>query len=192
MKTEILVQALYYLAAKNKGVMNKLTALKLIFFADRYHLRKYARTITRDNYFAMVHGPVSSTVYNILKVVLQKRTKKCDEIIHSYLKPTDDCYYFGITRLGKNIDCLSETDIESLDFAFNTFFSENVWEIVGLTHKYPEWKKFKEIFDQQTSIKSVPMWLEDFFEDSGLPDDPYNEIPANVVQLSKEYIFDQA
>ena len=35
-------------------------ALKLVFFADRYHLRQYGRPVTNDEYMAMEFGPVPS------------------------------------------------------------------------------------------------------------------------------------
>jgi uncharacterized phage-associated protein len=40
-------------------------ALKLIYFADRYHLRKYGRLVTNDIYYAMNYGPVPSSVKDI-------------------------------------------------------------------------------------------------------------------------------
>lgn len=55
-------QTLNYFAIKNGGEIDKLHALKLVFFADRYHLRKYGRPITNDQYWAMRFGPVASGV----------------------------------------------------------------------------------------------------------------------------------
>jgi len=46
-------QALNVLARNSGGTISKLKALKLVFFADRYHLRKYGRAIINDRYFAM-------------------------------------------------------------------------------------------------------------------------------------------
>ena len=46
-------QALNFFAIKNEGHIDKLPALKLIFLADRYHLRKHARPITNAEYVAM-------------------------------------------------------------------------------------------------------------------------------------------
>src|SRR5437870_12880806 len=45
--------------------LNKMKALKLLFFADRYHLRKYGRPVTDCAYFAMKHGPVASEAKNV-------------------------------------------------------------------------------------------------------------------------------
>src|SRR5690554_5647220 len=61
-------QALNWLAVKSGGRINKLKALKLIYLADRYHLRKYGRLITNDSYFAMDYGPVPSGVKDLAEV----------------------------------------------------------------------------------------------------------------------------
>src|SRR5207244_13054003 len=62
-------QALNYFARLSaRGApqpLNKMKALKLLFFADRYHLRKYGRPVTDCAYFAMKNGPVASAAKNI-------------------------------------------------------------------------------------------------------------------------------
>src|SRR4030042_860609 len=58
-------QALNYFARKQGGQINKMKALKLVYLADRYHLRKYGRLITNDVYFAMNYGAVPSSAKDI-------------------------------------------------------------------------------------------------------------------------------
>jgi len=58
-------QALNYFAIKAGGTINRMKAIKLVYLADRYHLRKYCRLITNDIYFAMDNGPVASGVKDI-------------------------------------------------------------------------------------------------------------------------------
>ena len=61
-------QALNFFAIENGGEIEKLHALKLIFFADRYHLRKYGRPITNDQYWAMRLGPVPSGTKDLFEL----------------------------------------------------------------------------------------------------------------------------
>ena len=61
------VQALNILAFKNGGVINKMKAIKLIWLSDRLHLRKFGRTITGDDYYALPNGPVPSATRDILE-----------------------------------------------------------------------------------------------------------------------------
>jgi uncharacterized phage-associated protein len=42
---------------------------KILYFSDRDHLATYGRTITGDNYVAMVDGPVPTKLYDIFKSV---------------------------------------------------------------------------------------------------------------------------
>ena len=61
-------QALNFFARKNDCKQNKLKALKLIFFADRYHIRKFGRPITNDKYEAMEYGPVPSNAKDLAEM----------------------------------------------------------------------------------------------------------------------------
>jgi len=58
-------QAINYLAIKEGGRIEKLKLIKLVYFADRYHLRRYGRPMINDAYFAMPLGPVGSSVKDI-------------------------------------------------------------------------------------------------------------------------------
>ena len=94
-------QALNWFCIKNNNKLNKTKAVKLIFFADRYHLRKYGRLVTSEEYYAMKLGPVASKTYNMLK------TLNSDEI-NKY------------TCNGEfNQDVFSESDMEALKFSLS-------------------------------------------------------------------------
>src|SRR5882724_2767190 len=60
-------QALNFFARKAGGRINKMKALKLVYFADRYHLRKYGRPVVGDEYLAMNYGPVASGTKDLAK-----------------------------------------------------------------------------------------------------------------------------
>ena len=61
-------QALNFFAQQAGGRLSKLRALKLVFFADRYHLRKYGRLVTNDEYWAMDYGPVASNTKDLAEL----------------------------------------------------------------------------------------------------------------------------
>ena len=60
-------QALNFFARQEGASIVKMKALKLVFFADRYHLRRYGRPVVRDKYKAMEYGPVASTAYDLIE-----------------------------------------------------------------------------------------------------------------------------
>jgi len=70
--TKIVLESFYYLSKKMNASIDKLAAIKLLFFADRYHLRKYGRLITEDTYYALPHGPVASNALDVVNSVLLK------------------------------------------------------------------------------------------------------------------------
>lgn len=51
----------------NKRMPDMYKILKIFYFADKKHIAKYGRPILGDYYVAMIHGPVPSNLYNMLK-----------------------------------------------------------------------------------------------------------------------------
>ncbi|PID55713.1 hypothetical protein CSB45_14730 [candidate division KSB3 bacterium] len=157
-------QALVYFVAQEGGRMNKMKALKLIYFADRYHLRKYGSPITNDEYFAMPYGPVASGVKDIAEfsdfLGEQERLYALQ-----FLKKVI-AYEIGLVK-SLEPDVLSQTDIEALSFAWKTFGKYNEFDLSMATHKYPDWKKHEKSIERYGRIK---MDLEDFLEDPVEPD----------------------
>ncbi len=183
-------QALYYVSKKLKKPLDKWTGLKLVFFADRYHIRKYGRTITDDFYYAMEHGPVGSTTYDVLKFNTNTFHEK--KYIEHFLEKEDD----KCKAKNKNLklDYLSETDIEALDFAINIFGKFSSKKIKNISHLYPEWNRFKKTL-KTNSITRIEMNIIDFFNDPtsdeefkqfSFEQDPFKCIPIKIVQSSKE------
>lgn len=158
-KYETATQALNYLAGKSGGTLNKLKALKLIFFADRYHVRKYGRPVTGDEYLAMQYGPVASGVKDIAEM-----SSFLDPKVSSYAKhfvsPINKLAFRSIAAV--DTGQLSESDIEALDFAWNNFSGFDKFELAELTHAYPEWKRHESALKH---VANVRMDYLDFLDD---------------------------
>lgn len=181
MNIKIIIQALYYLINSNDKKYDKLSLLKLVFFADRYHMRKYARSITDDTYYAMQYGPVASNVKNILDFDFLSEDEK--NYIEKYLSK-DGKYYSTINPL-ESLEMLSDTDKEALDFAIENFANNKTFNLVDMTHKYPEWKRFEKSLED--GLKREKMNMEDFFLPSTYEQDPYTIIPQEVVDMSRDF-----
>ena len=152
-------QALVYFVGKEGGRINKMKSLKLIYFADRYHLRKYGRLITNDNYLAMQHGPVPSTTKDIAEA-----NDYLDELVYEYsreyIEPVNNLVLEAINEIDETV--LSESDLEALEFAWNTFGHLNQYELRDQTHLYPEWLKYAADLD---SASCLPIDILDFLQD---------------------------
>ena len=64
------VEALVFLA-ENQPRIDVFHVCKVIYFADREHLRKFGRPVLGDNYFAMDDGPVPSFILDVLRQQLR-------------------------------------------------------------------------------------------------------------------------
>lgn len=146
------VTLLLYLAHKGGGKLNKMKALKLVWLADRYHLRKYGRTITGDKYVAMEYGTVPSSVKDIIE---GKRGLKTD----------------GIALVGRleyqataypDLDNLSDSDQEAMDLVIEKYFKQDQFDLSQLSHEFPEWLRYKE--QLQVRKSAYPMVMDDFFK----------------------------
>lgn len=152
-------QALNYFAVKEGGRINKMKALKLLYLADRYHLRKYGRLITNDIYFAMNFGPVPSSAKDIAKgsTFLGDMEK---EYASRYLA-------VGVphklqSRMPPDNEIFSDSDIEALNFAWDKFGCLSPFQLAQITHQYPEWSRHKQALKMDSRVQ---MDISDFFED---------------------------
>lgn len=153
---EKIVQMINFFARRMRTHrISKLICLKIIFLADRYHLRMYGRTITGDRYVAMQYGPVASDskrTFEFLGIPAQML-----EYASSYLTPQEDNAVVSVRE--PDLDVFSETDIEAMNEAWKTFLN-NRERIVDYTHQFPEWSKHKE---ELKHVKVQKMDFADFF-----------------------------
>lgn len=160
-------QALNFFARRSGGEINKMKALKLVYLADRYHLRKYGRPVVGDDYYAMKQGPVPS----MTKDLAEKSAflDECErEYVDRFIEVTEDHLYL---RSRSAVDDLvfSDSDEEALTFAWDTFGTLDEWDLVEVTHAYPEWNKHREALTHE-DCKRVRMSYGDFFRDADAPD----------------------
>lgn len=182
MDARVVLESLYYLAKKLDRPIEKLAAVKLLFFADRFHLRKYGRLITEDTYYALPHGPVASNSLNIINEVLTNENAGVDKV---YLTRESEKSFSAYSE-EYDLEYLSDTDKEALDFAAEHFGQMTAWGLRELTHDYPEWKRFKHTLEKELSKRELIV-MSDFFEDAGIKDDPFETIPKRAVELSKQF-----
>ena len=183
MKIETLVQAISFLLDRKSEALDKLSLLKLIFFADKYHMMKYARSITNDTYYAMKYGPVASNMKNILDFDFLADAEK--EYIEKYLVKNNN--QINIKEKFAKYNMLSDTDKEALKFAYENFGKYKTFDLVDITHQFYEWKRFEKSLENGLTREKI--LEEDFFKFSDIENDPYKNIPEELVKLSCEFYF---
>ncbi|MCB1212134.1 MAG: SocA family protein [Verrucomicrobiales bacterium] len=154
-------QALNFFARKSGGEINKLKSLKLVYFADRYHLRRYGRPITGDEYLAMPYGPVASGAKDLAEM---GDFLSDDERAYAaqFLAPVDRYTYRSIADVAER--ALSESDRAAMEWAWQTFGAMERFKLAEYTHRYPEWKRHEAALEGGRETR-VPMCYRDFLDD---------------------------
>ena len=154
-------QTLNFFAIRNKGSIDKLRVLKLIWLSDRYHLRRYGRPIFNDVYFAMPYGPVASSAKDLTEDPeflaegernYLREFLKCDVKNHKIIsiKSLDD-------------DVFSDSDLEAMEVINKEYGGYSTHSLVILSHDYPEWKRFEVALKSGSSTREN-MTYGDFFK----------------------------
>ena len=173
-------QALNFLARQSGGRINKLKALKLIFFADRYHLRKFGRPVSECAYFAMTHGPVASEAkqlaeeHDLLPAPARSYARK-------FLQKKSDYDYASVADVDRAV--LSASDQEALTFAWENFGYQTKYQLRDLTHRYPEWKRHENALKNH---RRVAMDYADFFAEPEAGCNPCHALTAKEREAARE------
>jgi hypothetical protein len=164
---EKIIQVLAYIQKKT-GTQSKLELIKYLFLADRVNIRRHFSFISRDYYYALKLGPVASETLDVLDGHDEYLNYPDNELqLLDKIEATDNR-----TRIinETNTDLLSKNEMRSIDFVADTF--KPSMPLVELTHEYPEWKRYKVLFDTRQTSK-IDIMIEDFFTNPDMNNSPY-------------------
>ena len=176
-------QAINYLAKKEGGQIDKLKLIKLVYFADRFHVRRYGRPIANDVYLAMPLGPVGSSIKDIAE-------------FSDFLDETERGYaatYLGHGGMENTIvsiadvdrEVFSKSELEALDFSYREFGNQSASTLVNVAHRYPEWNKFKRALESKETTRESMSYSDFFKNPAGSTEDKF-ALSADVLDASKE------
>jgi hypothetical protein len=194
---EKIIQVLAYIQKKT-GTQNKLELVKYLFLSDRVNIRRHFAFISRDYYYALKLGPAASKTLDVLDKHEEYLNYPDDEMrLLDKIEARDKR-----TRIIRetNTDLLSINEMKSMDFVAETFKIASA-QLVEITHEYPEWKRYKDLFDtQQTSKMDID--IKDFFTNPDLNNspclmrlfgrDPLYEDEAYLDEAKKFYLEEMA
>ena len=164
MDTTKIIQALNYLACHQPDrQLDNMKAYKLLWLADRYHLRQTGRTITGDSYYAMPFGIVPSDAKCILENAKTK-LKNPDGYKDKYIKSIENHQFRSVCDPDLNV--FSESDQNALDKVLNLYGNYSALELSNLSHKFPEWTFYQDLLKDKNTKNSYKIDLNHFFEAS--------------------------
>lgn len=185
-KTTKVVQALgFFLNLDDNHKMGRVKLIKLLWAADRRHLRTYGRTVSGTDYVAMVHGPVSSLALDVAQINEDfALSQPAIEYIKTYF--TADSKETGMT-LSPGDDHLSDTDKEALSWAWSEFGASKTFDLADdVSHRYPEWAQYATYFDQGMS-GARPIDIKTFFENPETPDEYFSNSKEELSAATQIY-----
>jgi len=139
-----IIEAIAYILNKHNKEAKSIFILKCIYYADKYHLQKYARPITGDIYYKLNHGPCAKNAYDILKdkedyipkdilciardtfTVFNRNNTGDDNKVYKARRESDTSYF-------------SDSDIECLDESIKFCSAFKDYELSNESHKERAW-----------------------------------------------------
>lgn len=165
-----IVQALLYIASyQNNKCVDFMKAYKLLWLADRCHLRLHGRMITNDTYYAMPYGIVPTDAKHMLEGE-NTNLEMPEGYFSARIKITGKHEYMAVCE--PNVKEFSKSDIAVLDAVLEKYNNYKPLELSDLSHKYPEWKKYESMLNDENEKNSFPINIDLFFEntDEDTPD----------------------
>jgi len=180
------IQLLNFFARLEGGTINKLKALKLMWAAERLHLRTHGLTIVNDDFYAMKYGPVPSFTKDMAEgcnsLSEEEAAYRNDNI------QTVSDYSFKSNELFDD-SYFSANAINSMESSYSIFGQYDGFELADITHLYPEWSKFSHVIPQ--IISRADMDYIDFFNDpKEHPFKIFQQDPDSLIFL-KDYFIEQ-
>jgi len=135
---KIKASVLYVLTQFPEGI-DFIKLFKIMYFAEKEHLISYGRSITRDSFHALKHGPVPSFTYKAIQVNQGKikETTDLNEIASAIIILDDKIY----AKINADQDELSVSDVRCLDNAISKCKDVDSYTLSNLSHKDAAWKE---------------------------------------------------
>lgn len=168
-KPDKLADSILYLALKGIELDQYLT-VKLLYLADREHLRRFGRPITFDKYVAMPFGPVGSAAYDWLRSKTALGINPAD--LPFKIKKLDKFYFVSEPRREIDRSIFSKSDLMVLDQTAEKYGNMTFKQLYDLTHDHfaydRAWKNKKSKADE--------MRFEDFLIEDASKDDRVSDL----------------
>lgn len=128
------IEGILWLIQRDPGHVGIYKVVKAFFFGDLYHLNKYGRPIAGDHYVAMQYGPVPSDTYNLIR----RDAFTVAQYPEVFFEQKNNNL---IGKRAPNLDLLSESDLEALEYGWNKVKDLTFDQVLKLAHDHPAYMK---------------------------------------------------
>jgi uncharacterized phage-associated protein len=150
------------------GQMHYMKLIKLLYLADRIALQQWGIPITTDSYVSMDHGPVVSTIYDLIRGRVEGPTWK------EYITPPmgDGGKEVALVRPPK-LSRLSRAEEGVIKEVFDQYGKWNRYKLRDFVmHRLPEWQ------DPEGTL--IPIRIADILSASGTDQDEIRAIEKEL------------
>lgn len=144
------IEAIVYISHRNNDLFH---VVKILYFADKFHLEDYGRLITGDYYVAMKDGPVPSTAYDVIKSVRGDGFAEFKENPQEAFRVEDQTNI--IPNRVPNSDYLSESDRDALDKSIEKYSNMTFKELWDIVHQEEPYKQANSDISLESIVKSL-------------------------------------
>ena len=132
----------------SKGCTNMYNVLKVIYFADKTHMKMTGHTIFKDRYVAMKNGPVPSGAYDLFKAaknpVHSSNASDYDALVKDAVALEEGVSYIFKALRNPNLRMFSRADCVSLDEAIEKYGHMPIGDLITISHKGIDYIKADE------------------------------------------------
>src|SRR3989338_7102532 len=136
----------YFGTYTDKRLLGKVKLMKLFYFLDFIHVKKFGSPVTYDTYINLEHGPIPSAIKNLVDTA-------DDDIDNSMLADTikiekiddNDIHRVIVKKAFSENDkkYFSDSELEVLNIVCSRFAENNARSIEEASHKDAPWKETK-------------------------------------------------
>lgn len=135
---------LYFGNHTNTKYLGKVKLMKLFYFLDFIHLKKYGAPVTYDRYFHLEHGPIPQSIKNLIDTASDDIDNSMLADVISFETP-EGTEMMRMLPKRKFTDTdkklFSETEIEVLEEVCSRFGERNTKFIEDASHAEAPWRE---------------------------------------------------
>jgi len=131
------IETIVWLANKNKG-LDIYHVAKVLFYADKLHVNRYARPILGDTYICMDYGPVPSAIRDLINEnswLSPDYLQKLSESVTIEKAPYPKIF----PKRDPDMNYFSGTDIECLEESLKEYGDKSFDDLKQITHDEKCW-----------------------------------------------------
>lgn len=137
----------YFCSNTDPQLLGKTKLMKLFYFSDFDHLRKYGSPITFDTYYHLERGPVPSTILNLVNsVVDNEESSILSDTIYIEQTPISKLQKINCRErfTERDMDYFSQLELETMAEVCRRFSNKTTKYIVEVSHNEAPWANTKE------------------------------------------------